>query len=209
MRDIDRKSFPMKRRLFNVPIALSFLLSVLTARFWLRSYDAGDCIRWYSSPRSLEIMSSKGLLEIGAGTLVSKKHTPAPGWYVSFWPFHPGEDRGLLADLRTGTTFGFRYVRWRTNTPDLVIDCRSITFPYWLPTLFLTLATALGVFDWRRSQAKKFGGAGGRCAGCGYDLRATPDRCPECGTERSLPQSKSDRHSGKKAIATDGEDRHR
>lgn len=53
--------------------------------------------------------------------------------------------------------------------------------PYW----FLLLLTALPlVLRGVRYAARRSRRGRGRCERCGYDLRATPSRCPECGMEQ-------------------------
>jgi hypothetical protein len=50
------------------------------------------------------------------------------------------------------------------------------------PTLVgLTLVTPLAWLCSRRSRRRERRRLRGQCPACGYDLRATPERCPECG----------------------------
>ena len=57
---------------------------------------------------------------------------------------------------------------------------RGIFVPLWMPTLlFGSLFMILFLPVHRRRKRKKLG----LCLNCGYDLRASKDRCPECGEE--------------------------
>ena len=53
----------------------------------------------------------------------------------------------------------------------------AIAIPHWF---LATIAGALP-FRWLARRVRQRLRAPGRCDGCGYDLRATPDRCSECG----------------------------
>jgi hypothetical protein len=46
----------------------------------------------------------------------------------------------------------------------------------------LALAGLLPIGRFARCVLQRRVNASGLCPACGYDLRATPDRCPECGT---------------------------
>jgi len=48
-----------------------------------------------------------------------------------------------------------------------------IVIPLWLPTTIFACFALIRLPLQRRRV--------GKCPACGYDLRATPDRCPECG----------------------------
>jgi hypothetical protein len=58
-------------------------------------------------------------------------------------------------------------------------DCGEVAVPHWALVLALCLcSTWIGRAGHRRHPPQ------GLCPGCGYDLRATPGRCPECGLKR-------------------------
>jgi hypothetical protein len=57
---------------------------------------------------------------------------------------------------------------------------RYAAVPLWAPTALFLLPGASWLIAFRRRRAR-YRVARGLCGGCGYDLRATPGRCPECG----------------------------
>jgi hypothetical protein len=113
---------------------------------------------------------------------------------ADYHPLTPREERDdLLIEIRYARGYhhwlGFGY---------LYCDAASRNSPYrsfveaWAPTwavLTVTMSpslvfvTAAVVRRRRAAQAGQFG----RCRGCGDDLRATPDRCPECGVAAVQP----------------------
>jgi len=70
-----------------------------------------------------------------------------------------------------GAGFGFEW------TYSDVMREHSIHMPWWL----VAQLAALYPLWWLDRHILRPKRAAGLCARCGYDLRATPDRCPECG----------------------------
>ncbi len=112
---------------------------------------------------------------------------PWPPTPFEHWTSHPAAPSRALFDpaAREETFFGFRTSsyhvpagKWQPND----WSGKGVVIPLW-SVLVVTSAYPL-TWVLRRRSRRLHRAPGARCVQCGYDLRASPTQCPECGTER-------------------------
>lgn len=172
----------MQRRLITFFMAMSLLLSAAVCVLWARSYwvtDAAGFTRQMPAPASRIVWSTRGFLTYQQLThpAGSKAVYHAPGWVYERGPAQAPNDLG-------GNSRRFLGVAYADNTsirgPLAGTRQVAVQAPYWIllpATGALPIARLL--LSGRRRRAAR--AAAGLCVICGYDLRATPGRCPECG----------------------------
>jgi hypothetical protein len=186
----------VRRRLLNFLTALSLLLCVGAAVLWVRtpwviddarvaavSRDGrrGQCCEAFTlrRPRSVVLVFVRFKADDDAPQ-------PLPLEPGVFFERITGDEKRVTWAMQTVLLFymnghgrwGFAYVAATLGAPGYTEWMYGMAAPLW----FVAAGTAVAPSAWASSRLRQRRRARRRlCPSCGYDLRATPGRCPECG----------------------------
>jgi hypothetical protein len=176
-----------RRRLFNFLTLLSLLLCLATVALWMRSYSRRQALLLFAtSPGWIERLAIESLVgELSLSYDQFLGGTEDSGWiYEVSSPYSVTTHGELLREYprpRSATFLGFGYDFYYSRSTDH--PARAIWFPHWFLALILAVLPALRLRNLLRTRRRN---RIGLCPHCGYDLRASPSRCPECGADKLL-----------------------
>ena len=206
----------MKSRLFRFLAILSALLCLAAMFLWIRGHYARDGV-WYSTDTMrYSIHSYRGRIWVWSLSITPNPSamvwtTPtrirtgfqidsvADSWYAPY--IRPGKGVVLETDFTDAPRawssanrqwLGFSYVRDDSWLPKAQLQwgyptarSRALFVPHWAIVALTAILPATALLRYARNRKRR---RDNLCPKCGYDLRATPGRCPECGHEPSPAQ---------------------
>jgi hypothetical protein len=196
----------LARILLNAATAVSLVLCVGTVWLWAAGHRHPVLIsRAGAGGTWLSVQSDRGRLFARAASpwptdeplRVVCNYNPNADHLV--FAYFPGPAGGYCEVLPGITLNNVSHMQVILLGPDGVMlpggdhdlrNVRELYLPAWMPpfaTALLPVAWSVHVFV-RRSRRRRRR-VDGLCPTCGYDLRESPDRCPECGTFRPLART--------------------
>lgn len=182
------------RWVFNGLAAVSMLLFLAMAISWVRSVSAFDEWDLLLSSQSgdvtfISIETGRGRLCLDTGLVaysILRKRSPArtddtqPEFrHFSFEPLYPSGMDLNHPGIRGFSAKGFEFSFFRSDSM-VRFEYRLIA-PMWAWMLLWAFLPAICGTLYKRRRSVEKRKRKGLCPSCGYDLRPTPDRCPECG----------------------------
>jgi hypothetical protein len=191
----------MKRRLLDSLTLVSLLLCVAAVVLFVRATFSSDVFvrRLFNDKGErvgdVSVFSWRGsvVVQVGrmerpaAGEAAAREPAPRPADYDR-WHRRPATSP---MDPWSARFAGFGYAEYGyTFGPS--VGAYAPTSVYnrvvMVPWYAIILATAVApVLRLRRTLTRRRRDRRAACRACGYDLRATPGRCPECGTLAATP----------------------